>query len=100
MLQGDMIAYQTNSWPELSFVNRYTDETLTGIVTNITATYVPNLTLSTTTACCSDHQAFFENGYASAGFVEAGGYTIDPEYHRVGDLTERDGYSFEQVKKK
>lgn len=97
MLQGDMIAYQAGTQPELSFVSRYTDATLTGIVTNITATYVPTLRLSTTTACCSDHQSFIENGYASAGFVEAGGYTIDPQYHKVGDLSERTGYSFQQL---
>lgn len=98
MLQGDMIGYQAGSSPELSFVNRYTSATLTDIVKNITATYVPSLRRSDTTACCSDHQSFFENGYESAGFVEYGGYTIDPQYHQTGDLSERSGYSFEQIK--
>jgi len=97
MLQGDMIGYQVGSAPELSFVNRYVDLELTEIVKNITATYIPDLGRSETSACCSDHQSFFENGYPSAGYVEAGGYTIDPMYHKSGDLSDREGYSFLQI---
>ena len=32
----------------------------------------------------ADHQPFFEEGFASAGFVEPSGYVGDPQYHDVG----------------
>jgi hypothetical protein len=48
-------------------------------------------------ACCSDQQPFYSQGYPSVGFVEPGGYLIDPQYHKVGDVTERAGYDFEQL---
>lgn len=80
---ADMVGYQHGAEPELSFVNRYVDLDLMAFVQNVTATYLPDLATSETNACCSDHQSFLENGYASAGFVEAGGYTIDPQYHNT-----------------
>lgn len=33
----------------------------------------------------------------SVGFVEHGGYTVDPEYHHVGDLVNRPGYDIDQI---
>ena len=84
-----MVGYQRGAEPELSFVNRYVDLDLMAYVQNVTATYLPDLATSETTACCSDHQSFLENGYASAGFVEAGGYTIDPQYHNTSTKSAR-----------
>jgi hypothetical protein len=78
-----MVGYQRGANPELSLVNRYVDLPLTALVRNVSVTYVPELPVSETSACCSDHQSFLENGYASAGYVEAGGYTIDPQYHNT-----------------
>jgi len=97
MFQADMIAYQAYAQPQCAFVNRYTNTALTNYAKDIAALYVPEITRVDTTACCSDHQSFYEQGYPSVGFVEGGGYAIDPQYHTVTDTVNRDGFSFTQL---
>jgi hypothetical protein len=99
MLQGDMIGYNAHKGDHLglAFVEGYTDSALTRKVRGWVQEYVPELRISNTKACCSDHQSFYEQGYPSVGFVEAGGYVIDPEYHQVGDVVRREGYDLEQI---
>ena len=56
----------------------------------------PELTLHHTvlsgSSCCSDHQAYAENGFASVGLIEPRGYTGDPQYHQTGDVVARSEY--------
>jgi len=98
MFQADMIGYQAYAQPQCAFVNRYTDLSLTNYSKEIAEMYVPGIQRVDTSACCSDHQSFYENGFPSVGFVEGGGYTIDPRYHHVLDLANREGFSFNQIR--
>lgn len=79
-----MIGYQAYATPQAAFVSLYTNAALTTFAKEIATLYVPEITRVDTTACCSDHQSFYEVGYPSVGLVEGGGYTIDPKYHNVG----------------
>jgi len=51
-----------------------------------------------TPACCSDHQSFHEEGFAASQVFERAGPIMDPMYHNSGDLSERIGYDFDQLK--
>jgi Zn-dependent M28 family amino/carboxypeptidase len=97
MLQGDMVAYNPTGKLGVAMVQGYTTPSLVQQINQWTAQYVPELEVLTTNACCSDHQSFYEVGYESAGFVEPGGYLIDPEYHHVGDIVYRPGYNLSQI---
>jgi len=92
MLQADMISYQapTNPVISMNFSTRSTTATFTDQLAAIAKEYVPTLTIGRTTACCSDQQPFFNNGYAAALFTEA---ASDPQYHQVGDVINRSGYN-------
>lgn len=102
MIQADMIGVRNTSrypLPQLDLVSLNVNTQLTSQVRTYVTSYVPSseLTVGSTTACCSDHQSFVENGFPSAGFVEGGGYTIDPQYHRVGDVVDRIDYDVRQI---
>jgi len=100
MIQGDMIAYQRNSAEyRLELGTVQTTATLTQVLHEISLLYVPDLVVGRTNGCCSDQQPFYINGFPAALFVEAGGFTIDPQYHRVGDVINRSGYSVELIKR-
>jgi len=100
MIQGDMIAYQVNSNVyRLELGSVATTTALTQLLHEIAAQYVTDLQIGRTNGCCSDQQPFFNNGYPAALFVEAGGFVIDPQYHQVGDVVNRAGYSVELVKR-
>ena len=68
------------------------------LVANISAIYSPELKVGTTAACCSDHQSFHEQGFAATQVFERAGPIADPMYHNSGDLSERIGYDFRQLK--
>jgi len=105
MIQTDMTAVRLASDTlGLAFVDdaRTTDPTLTRAVQDFARTYKdPSLTIYTRvlsgSSCCSDHQSYKENGFPSAGLIEPRGYTGDPQYHRVGDLSSRPEYSVTQL---
>lgn len=59
--------------------------------------YAPELVVGRTEACCSDHQSFLSYGYPSTQVFERNGWIADPMYHNSGDLSEREGYDFEQI---
>jgi len=98
MFQADMIAYQAYPEPQCAFVNRYTNTQLTNYAKQMASLYVPEIRQVDTSACCSDHQSYYEQGYPSVGLVEGGGYTVDVEYHAVGDVVDRDRYSLNQMR--
>jgi len=98
MLQSDMIAHKFVGQPnKMELSTRYADEDLNVEVEDISNEYVPTLQVGRTTACCSDQQPFYSNGYYATALVEAGGYTVDPQYHTTTDVMYRDDYSFEQL---
>ena len=89
MVNADMLGY--TSTPEIvqAFMDRSMDPVLTQYAMDLTETYVPNLPTAFTTACCSDQQSFYENGYSSVGFFESSNSaTAYPSYHKKTDLLE------------
>jgi hypothetical protein len=93
VLNADMIAYRApNESPQLALVSRSSTLTLNTLLTNITKTYVTGLTVGTTTACCTDHSSFYNQGFPATSYFERNGNIADPQYHKSGDLVERTGY--------
>jgi hypothetical protein len=87
-LNADMIGYRKPGSPLLvALVTRLTTEWLTDAVQALTETYVPELTIGYTSACCSDQQSFIENGYPGMSFFETTGAAVSyPHYHKSTDL--------------
>jgi len=97
MLQGDMLAYrQPGERAQCAFPDRSHTPELTSVVQDIIRTYVPNVDVCETSACCSDQQSFYEQGYAATFFFERCGPIADPQYHRSEDLIVRTGFDQEQ----
>lgn len=105
MIQTDMTALKLANDPMgLALVNdpRATDPELTQLVKELAGLYkdsqltVYDKVLSGS-SCCSDHQSYKEQGFASAGLIEPRGYTGDPQYHKVGDVANRADYSIPQL---
>jgi len=93
VLNSDMIAYHVPSEAtQCAFPNRYVTAELTTLAQTVVAAYVPELVIGITTACCSDHQSFYANGFPATGFFERNGPIADPMYHNAGDLVNRVGY--------
>jgi hypothetical protein len=105
MIQTDMSAVKLSADPlGLAFVDdpKATDPDLTEMVKSLANFYKdPTLTLYSKvlsgSSCCSDHQAYKEQGFPSAGLIEPRGYTGDPQYHKVGDVANRPEYSITQL---
>lgn len=77
-------------------MDRSMDPTLTSYAMDLVHTYVPSLPTVFTTACCSDQQSFYENGFPSVGFFEnQDGGPAYPEYHKKTDLVEH--FSMQQL---
>ncbi|RDX44966.1 Zn-dependent exopeptidase [Lentinus brumalis] len=102
MVQGDMLAYHAaGEPPQLGLSNPALVGTaeVAQILANVSAIYSPELTVGYAPyPGGSDHQSFHEQGYPSAQVYERAGYIKDPMYHDSGDLSEREGYDFEQIK--
>ena len=67
------------------------------LVGNVSQLYSPELVVGRTPACCSDHQSFVSYGFPATQVYERNGWIVDPMYHNSGDLTQREGYDFEQI---
>ncbi|KAK7049718.1 hypothetical protein VNI00_005749 [Paramarasmius palmivorus] len=117
MIQADMLAYHDPAepaqlgLPDLSVISMFSDVQLAEIsvgrigtpevaqlVSNLSAIYSPELEVGFTPACCSDHQSFHEQGFPATQVFERAGPIIDPMYHNSGDLSDRRGYDFDQLK--
>jgi len=93
VLNADMVAYRVPTEnPQLAFASRSSTPALNTLLREITQTYVTGLTIGTSTACCTDHASFFNNGFPAASYFERNGAIADPMYHNVGDLVVRTGY--------
>ncbi|KAF9478678.1 Zn-dependent exopeptidase [Pholiota conissans] len=98
MVQADMTAYRAPGEPlQLGLPARIGTPEVTQLVANISAIYSPELHVGITTACCSDHQSFHEQGFPATQVFERAGSIADPMYHNSGDLSDREGYDFEQL---
>ncbi|EPQ58122.1 Zn-dependent exopeptidase [Gloeophyllum trabeum ATCC 11539] len=99
MVQADMLAYHAPGEPaQLGLPDLIGTPEVSQLVANLSAIYSPELQVGLTPACCSDHQSFHEQGFPSTQVFERAGPIIDPMYHNSGDLSEREGYDFEQLK--
>jgi len=93
-----MLAYRVSTENyQCAFPTRYDDPDLTEAAMLAVQTYVPQLDVCFTTACCSDHQSFTENGYSATQMFERCGSIADNRYHHEQDLVDRDGYDLDQL---
>ncbi|KAL8280293.1 hypothetical protein RQP46_007210 [Phenoliferia psychrophenolica] len=99
MIQADMIGYRKPGEPrQIAFPpDSLGLQEARYLVGNISTIYAPELVPGITPACCSDHQSFGSLGFASTWVFERNGPIADPFYHNSGDLSEREGYDFEQI---
>ncbi|KAK9895213.1 Zn-dependent exopeptidase [Cystobasidium minutum MCA 4210] len=98
MLQADMLGYHASGEPmQLALPDRFDTIQARWLVGNLSMTYVPELQVGTTPACCSDHQSFDEQGFVSTWVFERNGPIADPKYHNSEDLSDRPGYDFKQI---
>ncbi|KAI0268789.1 hypothetical protein BC834DRAFT_867216 [Gloeopeniophorella convolvens] len=99
MVQADMTAYhEPGEPPQLGLPERIGTPEVTDLVAKLAALYSPELVVGFTAACCSDHQSFHAQGFPATQVFERAGPIIDPMYHNSGDLSERIGYDFEQLR--
>ncbi|KAH9948511.1 Zn-dependent exopeptidase, partial [Amylocystis lapponica] len=99
MIQADMIGYHApGEPPQLGLPASIGTPEVAQLVANLSAIYSPELTVGITAACCSDHQSFHEQGFPSTQVFERAGPIADPMYHNSGDLSEREGFDFNQIK--
>ncbi|KAJ7229409.1 Zn-dependent exopeptidase [Mycena haematopus] len=99
MVQADMLAYRVEGEPpQLGLPETIGTTEVTQLVANVSAIYSPELRVGFTAACCSDHQSFHEQGFPATQVFERAGPIADPMYHNSGDLSDREGYDFDQVK--
>ncbi|KAF9450635.1 Zn-dependent exopeptidase [Macrolepiota fuliginosa MF-IS2] len=98
VVQADMLAYRAPDEPlQLGLPETIGTPEATQLVANISAIYSPELIVGYSAACCSDHQSFYDVGYPGTQVFERAGPIADPMYHNSGDLSDREGYSFEQL---
>ncbi|KAJ6515525.1 Zn-dependent exopeptidase [Mycena sanguinolenta] len=99
MVQSDMLAYHVpGEPPQLGLPDTIGTPEVTQLVANVSAIYSPELRVGFTSACCSDHQSFHQQGFPASQLFERAGPIADPMYHNSGDLSDREGYDFDQVK--
>jgi hypothetical protein len=98
MVQADMTAYRAPGEPlQLGLPDVIGSPEVTELVSKIAGLYSPELTVGITSACCSDHQSFHEQGFPASQVFERAGPIADPMYHNSGDLSDREGYDFDQL---
>lgn len=88
MFNGDMLGWKLPNTPiTLGMKDRYVALWLLQVANSISSLYVPELPISVSPSCCSDHQGFTEAGYPAVGFFENPGSASDyPHYHKSTDL--------------
>ncbi|KAK0206905.1 hypothetical protein DFS33DRAFT_1381997 [Desarmillaria ectypa] len=99
VIQADMTAYHALDEPaQLGLPKTIGSPEVGDLVSTIAGIYSPELVVGHTSTCCSDHQSFHEQGFPATQVFERVGPIIDPMYHNSGDLSDREGYDFEQLK--
>ncbi|SJL02392.1 uncharacterized protein ARMOST_05719 [Armillaria ostoyae] len=99
VIQADMTAYHAlDEPPQLGLPKTIGSPEAGDLVSAIAGIYSPELVVGYTSVCCSDHQSFHEQGFPATQLFERAGPIFDPMYHNSGDLSDREGYDFEQLK--
>ncbi|KAK0552963.1 hypothetical protein OC846_002686 [Tilletia horrida] len=97
-LQIDMVAYRAPGEPlQLASPAQFVTVSARTFVQSLAQLYAPELVIGLCTACCSDHQSYWEVGYPATWLFERNGGIADPAYHQSYDFTNRTGYDFEQL---
>lgn len=98
MVNLDMIGYlKPGAYITVSFPTRNVDDALTAIGKQAAKTYLPDYYVGDTQGCCSDQQAFYENGYAATAIFEGPGKKPpNPNYHKVTD--DMNNINLEQIR--
>ncbi|WWC62168.1 uncharacterized protein I303_104761 [Kwoniella dejecticola CBS 10117] len=97
-VQADMLAYHAPGEPlQIGLPESIHLPEASYLIGNLSQIYSPELVVGKTAACCSDHQSFISYGFPATQVFERNGWIADPYYHNSGDLSQRDGYDFEQV---
>ena len=75
--------------PTIGMKDRFIADWLLNIANGLAEQYVPEVKVSSSSSCCSDHQSFTENGFPAIGYFENEGSASDyPHYHKSTDLPE------------
>ncbi|PPQ78211.1 hypothetical protein CVT25_015530 [Psilocybe cyanescens] len=91
MIQADMTAYRALGEPlQLGLPDLIGTPEVTQLVANISAIYSPELHIGYT-------PSFHEQGFPATQVFERAGPIADPMYHNSGDLSDREGYDFDQL---
>ncbi|KAH8093872.1 Zn-dependent exopeptidase [Cristinia sonorae] len=99
MVQADMLAYHLpGEPPQLGLPLTIGTREVADLVSSMASLYSPELTVGYTSTCCSDHQSFHGQGFPATQVFERAGPIVDPMYHNSGDVSDREGYDFEQVR--
>jgi hypothetical protein len=98
MINVDMIGYlRPGTTPTIGFATGSTTPALVTSCKNIVASYVPSVGIGNTTACCSDQQSYYSQGYPSLSFFETPtSSVVYPDYHRSTDTPDK--VNFDQVR--
>lgn len=98
-VQADMLGYRVpGEPPQLALPASIHTPEASDLVSNVSALYAPALVVGRTPACCTDHQSFLTFGFPATALFERNGPIADPMYHNSGDVSNRTGYDFEQIK--
>lgn len=101
MFNSDMIGYTDPADPlgvVVSYMGRNSSPQLSQMCKDFSQLYLPDLNVGDTTVCCSDQQAFHENGFQAAGIFETRAGTVRyPQYHRTTDTWDNGNINMEQV---
>jgi len=97
MYNIDMVGYKPpTSGTVVAFMTGSANANLTAECRSTVSQYLPTQAQGTTSACCSDQQAFHENGYAALGVFETNtSSVVYPDYHRSTDTPDK--VNFPQV---
>jgi hypothetical protein len=99
MFNMDMIGYTRPGLPVvMSFMTGSASADLSAEIKAFSAIYVPTLQTGDTSACCSDQQSFFAEGFRAAGIFETPTPSVVyPEYHRIGDRHDNGLINYDQI---
>mmetsp|Transcript_9627 Transcript_9627/g.22111 ORF Transcript_9627/g.22111 Transcript_9627/m.22111 type:complete len:446 (+) Transcript_9627:3-1340(+) len=99
VFNGDMLAYRAPGTPlTVGMKDRFVTESLLQAVNVLTMLYVPELQVSLSASCCSDHQSFFEQGFPAVGYFESSGGASDyPHYHKSTDTVDKLDFTLHQA---
>jgi len=98
MYNADMLGYNYQNANTLGLVSRSSDSVETSSCRTVINDYFPSLRTGSTTACCSDQQSYYNEGYAAVGVFEGATSSVTyPEYHTSNDAVTNTNINWDQV---